>query len=199
MRRAFSRPELYCAGKEYSRDRRNGTQISAAVKYAQEQDQPKNIVTFVCDSGNKYLTKMYNDFWMIDQGFIQQEKKNNLEDLVTRKYSEHSIISVKSDDTLLNAHSKMRMYEISQLPVIDGNEVIGIIDEWDILTAVENGDENILNNPIHEYMSQDVVSVSIEDDLSRVVSILKKVFGDCKKRRPLFRTDYQNGLYDYLR
>lgn len=154
----------------------SGTLISAAVKYAQEQTTPKNIVTIVCDSGNKYLTKMFNDFWMVDQGFIKQPKKNNLEDLITRKYSERTVITVKPDDTLSNAHSKMHMFEISQLPVVKGKGIVGIIDEWDLLTAVESGDEKILEKPVQEYMSKKVVSVAITDELPKVVSILKKGF-----------------------
>lgn len=152
----------------------SGTLISAAVKYAQEQKVPKNIVTFVCDSGNKYLTKMFNDFWMIDQGLIQQEKKNNLEDLITRKYSERTVITVKPEDTLLYAHSKMQMFEISQLPVVEENDIVGIIDEWDLLAAVEQGDERVFKKSVNEYMSKDIITVSIQDDLAKVIAILKK-------------------------
>jgi cystathionine beta-synthase len=47
----------------------SGTLIAAALKYCREQKQPKNVVTFVCDSGNKYLTKMYDDAWMHEKGF----------------------------------------------------------------------------------------------------------------------------------
>jgi cystathionine beta-synthase len=47
----------------------SGVLIAAAVKYAQNQRQPKNIVTFVCDTGNKYLSKVYNDEWMLQHGF----------------------------------------------------------------------------------------------------------------------------------
>lgn len=154
----------------------SGTLISAAVKYAKEQHTPKNIVTFVCDSGNKYLTKMFNDFWMVDQGFIRQPKRNNLEDLITRKHSERTIITVKPEDTLLNAHSKMHMFEISQLPVVKGSEIVGIIDEWDLLTAVESGKEKTLEKPVQDYMSKKVVAVDIADDLERVVTILKQGF-----------------------
>lgn len=152
----------------------SGTLISAAVKYAQEQESPKNIVTFACDSGNKYLTKMFNDFWMTDQGFLAREKQGNLEDLITRKYSERTVVTAGPEDTLLNAHSKMQLYAISQIPILQGKTIVGIIDEWDILTAVENGDEEILRNPIKDYMSKHVVSVSIDDDLDKVVDILKK-------------------------
>jgi cystathionine beta-synthase len=152
----------------------SGTLISAAVKYAQEQSEPKNIVTFVCDSGNKYLTKMFNDFWMMDQGLIRKEHQGNIEDLITRKYSERTIITVKPEDTLLNAHSKMRMFDISQIPVVTTDAVVGIIDEWDLLAAVENGDEATFHKPVKDYMSKDIISVSDNDDLAKVIAILKQ-------------------------
>ena len=50
-----------------------GTLIAAAVRYAREQKEKKNILTFVCDSGEKYMSKMYNDAWMKDKGFIEME------------------------------------------------------------------------------------------------------------------------------
>ncbi len=152
----------------------SGTLISAAVKYAQEQKEPKNIVTFVCDSGNKYLSKMFNDFWMADQGFIQKEQQGNLEDLITRKYTERSIITVKATDTLLHALSKMRMFEISQLPVVKDDQVVGIIDEWDILTAVEKGNETTLTSPLENFMTNNVVSVTVDEKLSTIITLLKQ-------------------------
>jgi cystathionine beta-synthase len=152
----------------------SGTLLSAAVKYAQEQKTPKNIVTFVCDSGNKYLTKMFNDFWMTDQGFLPKETQGNLEDLITRKYSERTVITAGPEDTLLSAHSKMRLYDISQIPVLEDKKIVGIIDEWDILTAVENGDEKVFKKPIREYMAKSVITVNVDDSLTQVVAILKK-------------------------
>ncbi|MBP2651979.1 MAG: cbs [Firmicutes bacterium] len=177
----------------------SGTLISAAIKYAQEQKEPKNIVTFVCDSGNKYLTKMFNDYWMYDQGFIRKENYTNLEALITRKYSERSVITVNTDDSLLNAHAKMRMYEISQIPVIENEEVVGIIDEWDLLTAVENTDESILRKPIKDYMAKNVLFISIDDEISKVVSILKQGYLVIVKKDGKFyglitKMDYLNYL-----
>jgi len=182
----------------------SGTLISAAVKYAQEQTTPKNIVTFVCDSGNKYLSKMFNDYWMIDQGLIKQEKKNNLADLVTRQYSDRAVITVKPDDTLLSAYSKMQMFEISQLPVVQDDAILGIIDEWDLLTAVQHGDEQKFNKLVSEYMSRDVITVSIEDDLNKVVALLKKdllvlVLKDDKFYGLITKADYMNYLRKKLK
>ncbi len=50
-----------------------GTLLAAALRYCREQKTPKRVVTFVCDSGNKYLSKVYNDYWMIDNGFVERE------------------------------------------------------------------------------------------------------------------------------
>jgi cystathionine beta-synthase len=177
----------------------SGTLISAAVKYAREQREPKNIVTFVCDNGNKYLTKMFNDFWMADQGFIPKECRGNLEDLITRKYSERNVITVKPEDTLLHAHSKMRLYDISQIPVVAADEIVGIIDEWDLLTAVENGDATILKKAVKEYMSQNIISVSSDDELTKVIAILKQGFLVIVKKEDRFyglitKMDYINYL-----
>ncbi|HNX60836.1 MAG TPA: pyridoxal-phosphate dependent enzyme, partial [Spirochaetota bacterium] len=91
----------------------SGTIIAAAVKYAKEQTTPKIIVTFVCDSGNKYLSKMFNDFWMTDHGFIEREITGDVRDLISRRNEDHAVITVKSSDTLLTAYSKMKLYDIS--------------------------------------------------------------------------------------
>src|SRR4029453_2669179 len=59
-----------------------GNLVAAALRYCREQRQPKRVVTFVCDHGAKYLSKMFNDFWMIDNGFIKRETFGDLRDLI---------------------------------------------------------------------------------------------------------------------
>ena len=65
-----------------------GTQLAAALRYCCEQTTPKKVLVLVCDTGNKYLSKMYNDFWMIDNGFIEREKTGDLRDLIVRPFSQ---------------------------------------------------------------------------------------------------------------
>lgn len=55
----------------------SGTLVAAAIKYCREQPHPKNVVTFVCDSGSKYLSKMYNDDWLHDHGFQELIENNS--------------------------------------------------------------------------------------------------------------------------
>ena len=60
-----------------------GTLLAAALRYCHEQTTPKRVVSFVCDSGNKYLSKQFNDYWMFDQGLLGRPEEGNLLDGVT--------------------------------------------------------------------------------------------------------------------
>lgn len=151
----------------------SGTLISAAVKYAREQQAPKNIVTFVCDSGSKYLTKMFNDFWLADRGLLPVSHGGGIAELVTRRFMDRNVITVKPEDSLLTAHAKMSLYDISQLPVLQGDQLLGVIEEGHILKAADSGHEQVLYEKVGQHMSSWAVTVSIHDQLSRVSSILK--------------------------
>jgi cystathionine beta-synthase len=128
--RALLREEGILAGSS------SGTLITAALHYCRSQEQPQRVVTFVCDSGNKYLSKMFNDFWMIDQGFLLREQHGDLRDLITRRHAEGSTVTLSPDDTLLTAYNRMRLYDISQLPVVKDGKAVGLLDESDVLLAV---------------------------------------------------------------
>ncbi len=114
-----------------------GTLVAAALRYCREQTRHKRVVTFICDSGNKYLSKMYNDFWMAEQGFIQRAPQGDLRDLILHRYEAGEVIAIGPDDTLSTAFKRMRGADVSQLPVVDETgAVVGILDESDILVKV---------------------------------------------------------------
>jgi len=117
-----------------------GTLLAAALKYCREQTTPKKVVVFVCDTGNKYLSKMYNDYWMLDNGFIDRPSTGDLRDLILRPYAQRDTVVVGPSDTLAVAYQRMKMYDVSQLPVMDGEKIVGIVDESDVLLHVY-GDE----------------------------------------------------------
>lgn len=115
-----------------------GTLVAAALRYCREQTAPKRVVTFVCDSGNKYLSKMYNDHWMFEQGLLTRPRHGNLVDLIVRRYQEGGSVTLKPTDTLLLAYRRMKLFDVSQIPVMDGERVIGIVDESDLLLQVQS-------------------------------------------------------------
>ena len=80
-----------------------GTLLAAALRFCRAQRQPQRVVTFVCDSGNKYLSKVYNDYWMLDQGFLEREHLGDLRDLIARRHSERAAITVNSTETVMAA------------------------------------------------------------------------------------------------
>ena len=113
-----------------------GTIVAAAVEWCRRQTEPKRVVAIIPDSGDKYLSKMYDDHWMADQGFIEHETYGDLRDLIARRHDEHEDITVPPDATLAIALGKMRLANISQLPVVQDGRVIGLIDESDLLQRV---------------------------------------------------------------
>ncbi len=114
----------------------SGTLLAAALKYCREQTTPKKVLVFVCDTGNKYLSKMFNDYWMLDQGFLERPQHGDLRDLILRPYAQRDTVVVGPNDTLHVAYQRMKMYDVSQLPVMDGDRIVGIVDESDVLLHV---------------------------------------------------------------
>jgi cystathionine beta-synthase len=119
----------------------SGTLLAAALRYCREQAEPKRVVTLVPDSGNKYLSKIYNDYWVIEQGLADRKLQGDLSDLIARRFDAGGTETVAPADTLLVAYNRMRSADVSQLPVVEHDRIVGILDESDILAFVEGGDE----------------------------------------------------------
>ncbi|MEN9867012.1 MAG: Cystathionine beta-synthase [Pseudomonadota bacterium] len=119
-----------------------GTLLASALRYCREQTEPKRVVSFVCDTGTRYLSKVYNDNWMIDQGLLKREAFGDLRDIIGRRFADGGVISVAPSDTLMTAFNRMRNAEISQMPVIRDGKIVGIIDESDILIKVTGHSEH---------------------------------------------------------
>ena len=73
---------------------------------------------------------------MRDQGLLQRTLSGDLRDLIGRRYDEGDVVSVAPGDTLLTAFNRMRASDLAQLPVIDAGQLVGIIDESDLLLHV---------------------------------------------------------------
>ena len=152
-----------------------GTLVAAALKYCREQTEPKKVLTLAADTGNRYLSKMYNDFWMRDQGFIQSEQHGDLRDLIARPFESNDTITVGPDEPLANAYSRMKLYDVSQLPVIENRNIVGFIDESDILLAVAHSDD-CFSEPVSSAMVTELASVDVNDSVDDLMPIFSKDF-----------------------
>ncbi|MEM9533283.1 MAG: pyridoxal-phosphate dependent enzyme [Pseudomonadota bacterium] len=173
---AISDAESFAAGRELLLKEgvlggsSSGTILAAALKYCHEQTEPRRVVAFVCDTGNKYLSKMYNDYWMLDNGFLERQKHGNLRDLIMRPYWKHDTVTVGPAEPLTSAYQRMKLYDVSQLPVMEGENIVGIIDESDVLLAVYDHKERF-SDPVSSAMTSELDFVPVDADLRRLLPI----------------------------
>jgi cystathionine beta-synthase len=151
----------------------SGTLVSAALRYCRAQKQPQRVVSFVCDSGNKYLSKMFNDYWMLDQGFLERPTAGDLRDLISRRHADRATVTVTPDDTLLIAYARMKLYDISQLPVLADGQVVGIVDESDILMTVYD-QENRFKDKVRDAMTKKLEVIDAKSPLSALLPIFAR-------------------------
>jgi cystathionine beta-synthase len=155
----------------------SGTLLAAALRYCREQTTAKRVLTFVCDSGNKYLSKVFDDFWLAEQGLSEVTHHGDLRDLVARSHREGGTVLVGPQDTLLTAYGRMRRADVSQLPVLDSGKLVGIIDESDILAMVEGpyeGRWDRFNAPVATAMTAQLHTLQASQSLDALLPVFDR-------------------------
>ena len=150
-----------------------GTLVAAALRYCREQSTPKNVLVFVCDTGNKYLSKMYNDYWMLDNGFLDRNPHGDLRDLILRPFAQRDTVVVGPNDLLVTAWQRMKLYDVSQLPVMDGDRIVGIVDESDMLLHVY-GDEARFRDPVSAAMVGKLDQVDVRAPMESLLPVFDR-------------------------
>jgi cystathionine beta-synthase len=150
-----------------------GTLLAAALRHCRAQGTPKRIVTFVCDTGTRYLSKVFNDAWMFDQGLLKRPPVGDLRDLISRRFEDDAVISVAPDDLLLTAFQRMRAADISQLPVLQDGHLVGLLDESDLLLRVHD-DSARFRDPVKMAMSQRVETLLPSAGFDTLLSTLDR-------------------------
>jgi cystathionine beta-synthase len=157
-----------------------GTLLSAALRYCRDQSAPKRVVTLACDSGAKYLSKVFNPSFLAQEGWTHPERHGTVGDVVVNRYSEGTAIVVRPDDNLRTVFMRMRSTGVSQLPVIDnGGKVVGLVDESDVLAALitePGGANKAFQRSVKDVMVTRLETISSEAPVADLV--------------PLFRRDY---------
>ena len=179
-------PESFAASRELLRAEgilagsSSGTLLAAALRYCRAQTTPKRVVSLVCDSGAKYLSKVFNPSFLAQEGWTHPERHGTVRDVVINRFSEGTAVVVRPDDTLRTVFSRMRSTGVSQLPVIDdGGHVVGLVDESDVLAALltdSEGANKAFELPVKDVMVTRLDTISADAPIADLV--------------PLFRKDY---------
>src|SRR5215475_5546510 len=140
---AIPDPESFATSRELLRAEgilagsSSGTLLAAALRYCREQERPQRVVTLVCDSGAKYLSKVFNPSFLAQEGWTHSDRHGTVRDVVINRYSEGTAVVVRPEDNLRTVFARMRSTDVSQLPVVDANgRVVGLVDESDVLAAL---------------------------------------------------------------
>jgi cystathionine beta-synthase len=114
---------------------------------------------------------MYNDIWMAEQGFIIRKQYGDLRDLISRRYQDGSVVTVGPSDTLLTAFNRMRIADVSQVPVLENGELVGLLDESDLLVRVQDGGGSF-REPVRAAMTDRLETLQPSESLDAVRKIL---------------------------
>ena len=151
----------------------SGTLLAAALRYCREQTAPRRVVSFVCDTGSKYLSKVHSDFWMFDQGFLRHPRTGNLQELISRIYDDGGVITVRPDDSLLTAFQRMRLADVSQVPVMENGACVGVLDESDLLYATHESTGRF-RSLVRDAMTSKVETLPVDAGFEELYRVLDR-------------------------
>lgn len=150
-----------------------GTLLAAALKWCRRQTEEKTVVTFVCDTGNKYLAKAFDQAWLVEQGLVTRERTGDLRDLIMYRADQGRVISVGPEDTVNTAYNRMRANEVSQVPVMQDGRAVGLLDEEDILLAV-HGRPDVFGEPVVKFMTGQLDVIAVDRPVDDVLALVRR-------------------------
>ena len=129
-RRLVREEGLYAGGS-------SGSAVAGAVKWAERQMEPLNILVLLPDGASRYLSKVFDDTWMKENGFLEPEYGGTVQDVMG--HGLRAVYSVAPAAPVREVIAMMKAHEVSQVPVLDGNRIAGIVSERDLLHALALG------------------------------------------------------------
>jgi cystathionine beta-synthase len=144
----------------------SGGAIAGAIKYAERfPDKPLNIVVVMCDSYVRYLSKVFDDGWMRENGFLDERGEGDtVADMLGT--SQRTIFTARLGQSVREVIEVMKERGISQLPVLDNDRIVGIVNESTVLTRLL--DQGDANDPIDQLIETNFAIVETTNRLSMV-------------------------------
>jgi cystathionine beta-synthase len=152
----------------------SGLIASVALKIARELDDPNAlVVTILCDTGERYLSKLYSDEWMRENQMLDAPRVALHTVLGRKNGTAPSVVSVAPGATVRQAIGLMSLHDVSQLPVMDGSNCIGSVSDWSLSQkSLEN--PKLLDTTISEIMDSPFPMVASDQPVDSVVKLLSK-------------------------
>lgn len=154
-----------------------GTALAAAIKYAERLKAGSNIVVMLPDTGRNYLSKIFSDDWMFENGFLDNAPERiSVGRVLQSKGKKPSLISIDYNDSVINAANLMKEHEISQLPVLRNGEVVGGLSEITLIKLLYDG-INLSETTVAAVMTTSLPQLDENVDISELYRLLMAGYG----------------------
>jgi cystathionine beta-synthase len=176
---SISDPDSFAAARDLLRyegvlaGSSTGTLLAAALRYCREQNEPQRVVSLVCDSGAKYLSKVFNPVYAAQEGW-HHERSGKVRDVVFSRFPDGEEVVVQPDDPLRTVFARMRAADVSQLPVVAGERIVGLVDESDMLGAVLEGSAGAFDMPVKDVMVTRLETISADAPIRDLVPLFRR-------------------------
>jgi cystathionine beta-synthase len=150
-----------------------GLNVFLALQVARRVDDPEAaVVTILCDTGERYLSKLYDDTWMRENQMLEAERVTAGQLLARHPEELPPLVSVGPSAVVRQAFNLLRAWGLALLPVVDGDDCVGSVSEGLMGRVLE--DAKVLDSPVSEVMSAPFPVVDSTVPLDRLVSLLSK-------------------------
>lgn len=168
MARRLTREEALFVGGS------SGLIAQVALRVAREVNDPSAfIVTVLCDTGERYLSKLYNDEWMRENQMLDSSRVTLVEVLGRKESETPGVIGTSPGSTVRQALGLMLLHDVSQLPVMDDQNCVGSVSDWS-LSQKSLEDPKVLDATVSEVMDSPFPMISGDQPVDSVVRLLSK-------------------------
>lgn len=151
-----------------------GSAVYGALEYAQANLKEDDIMVVILpDHGTRYLAKVYNDNWMKDHGYLESREFATAKDIIRNRESVSKLITILKSETVGEAIAKLSKSGISQVPVTDGEHIIGSLTDSKVLKQFIE-DPTIRNKPVSEIMDEAFTFVGLDNTIDVLSSLINK-------------------------
>ncbi len=145
-----------------------GAAICGAIQYAKTLSSPKKILVLLHDSGNRYTSKIYNDDWMSNNGYNDYSFNTSISEAISELGKDkRQLVTIQDNATIGDAIATMEKEGISQIPILKGDDLKGVVYEKQLLRPILNG-EISHDDCIGLVISDNYLTIDINDLLSNV-------------------------------
>jgi cystathionine beta-synthase len=155
---------IFCGGS-------SGAALGGALRIARDLGPDRLVVVILPDSGSRYLSKFYDDDWMLEHGFLEVERHRVSAREVSRARGLPALVTASPGDRMVDVIGRMRQYGISQTPVVGSDgALLGLVSEVDLLDhLVRAGHEHRPEESIESLLSHEVRAAPADAPLEDVL------------------------------